>query len=94
MNLLSTKEAAERLGVDVSRVRRLILDERLPAEKMGRDWFIKEEDLALLADRKPGRPPSAENTMFENATELSPVRKVRAARKAARRKPSTKSQKS
>lgn len=26
---------------------------------MGRDYFIKEEDLKLVADRKPGRPRKA-----------------------------------
>lgn len=57
MNLLTTKEAAEKLGVTVTRVQQLILAERLPAEKKGRDYFIKEEDLKLVEDRKPGRPP-------------------------------------
>jgi excisionase family DNA binding protein len=60
MNLLTTKEAAERLGVSVTRVQQLILAERLPAEKMGRDYFIKEDDLKLVADRKPGRPRKAQ----------------------------------
>ncbi len=56
MKLLTTKEAAERLGVTVQRIHALIRDERLPAEKMGRDYFIKESDLRLVAERKPGRP--------------------------------------
>jgi excisionase family DNA binding protein len=56
MNLLTTEESAERLGVTKRRVQAMIRDGRLPAEKMGRDWFIREEDLALVADRKPGRP--------------------------------------
>ncbi len=59
MNLLTTKEAAGRLGVSVRRVHALIQDGRLPAEKFGRDYMIKEEDLKLVADRKPGRPPKA-----------------------------------
>lgn len=41
----------------MKRVQAMIRDERLPAEKMGRDYFIKEEDLKLVGDRKPGRPP-------------------------------------
>jgi excisionase family DNA binding protein len=57
MKLLTTKEAAEILGVSQTRVQQLILDGRLPAQRMGRDNFIKEEDLKLVADRKPGRPP-------------------------------------
>jgi excisionase family DNA binding protein len=56
MKLLTTKEAAERLGVTVTRVQQLIAAGRLPAEKMGRDYFIKQEDLKLVEDRKPGRP--------------------------------------
>jgi excisionase family DNA binding protein len=57
MSLLTTKEVAERLGVTMKRVQAMIRDGRLPAQKMGRDNFIKEEDLRLVADRKPGRPP-------------------------------------
>ena len=54
--MLTTKEAAERLGVTAIRVRQLISEGRLPAEKFGRDYMIKQEDLRLVEDRKPGRP--------------------------------------
>lgn len=60
MKLLTTSEVAERLGVTMKRVQAMIRDERLPAEKMGRDYVIREEDLKLVADRKPGRPPKAQ----------------------------------
>jgi len=56
MNLLTTKEVAEKLGVSVRRVHALIQAERLPAQKFGRDYLIKENDLKLVAERKPGRP--------------------------------------
>ena len=56
MNLLTTKEVAARLGVTIQRVQALIQDGRLPASKLGRDYVIKEQDLKLVADRKPGRP--------------------------------------
>ncbi|MDQ1557543.1 MAG: Helix-turn-helix domain [Pyrinomonadaceae bacterium] len=59
MKLLTTSEVAARLGVTIKRVQAMIRDGRLPAEKMGRDYFIKEDDLKLVADRKPGRPPKA-----------------------------------
>lgn len=59
MELLTTKDVAERLGVSQTRVQQLILVGRLPAEKLGRDYFIKEVDLKLVADRKPGRPPKS-----------------------------------
>jgi excisionase family DNA binding protein len=54
---LTTQQAAEKLGVTVSRVRQLVLAGRLPAEKFGRDLVIKESDLKFVEDRKPGRPP-------------------------------------
>lgn len=56
MNLLTTSEVAARLGVTMKRVQAMIRDERLPAEKRGRDYFIREADLKLVEDRKPGRP--------------------------------------
>ncbi len=57
MQILTTKEAAARLGVTVPRVHALIRTGRLPAEKRGRDVFINEPDLKLVENRKPGRPP-------------------------------------
>ncbi len=56
MNLLTTKEASEKLGVSVRRVQAMITDGSLPATKLGRDYVIKETDLELVKDRKPGRP--------------------------------------
>lgn len=56
MKLLSTAEAATRLAISERRVRGLITSERLPAEKIGRDYVIREVDLKLVAVRKPGRP--------------------------------------
>jgi excisionase family DNA binding protein len=56
MKLLTTPQVAARLGVTVARVQALIWSGRLPAEKVGRDYIIKEEDLKLVSDRKPGRP--------------------------------------
>jgi excisionase family DNA binding protein len=60
MNLLTTSEVAARLGVTMKRVQAMIRDGRLPAEKRGRDYFINEDDLKLVADRKPGRPRKAQ----------------------------------
>jgi excisionase family DNA binding protein len=57
--MLTTNEAAARLGVSAARVRRLILDGRLPSQKFGRDRMINEADLNLVQDRPPGRPPKA-----------------------------------
>jgi excisionase family DNA binding protein len=57
--LLTTAQAAEKLGLHRTRINAMIKAKRLPAEKIGRDYFIKESDLKLVADRKPGRPPKA-----------------------------------
>ncbi len=59
---LTSKQAAERLGVTPARVRQMILEGTLPAEKFGRDLVIKSSDLALVADRPLGRPPKAKPT--------------------------------
>jgi excisionase family DNA binding protein len=56
MEFLTTKQAAERLGITPRRVQALIEAGRLPAQKFGRDYQIKEADLKLVKDRKVGRP--------------------------------------
>lgn len=59
MGLISTSEAAERLGVHITRVQVLIREGRLPAQKIGGTYVVNEDDLKLVGDRKPGRPPKA-----------------------------------
>jgi excisionase family DNA binding protein len=59
MGLISTTDAAEKLGVTRRRVIALIADGRLPAQKVGRDYIIDERDLKMVTDRKPGRPKAA-----------------------------------
>jgi excisionase family DNA binding protein len=54
--MLTTKEAAERLGVTPRRVLAMIQAEQLPAEKFGRDYVIQEKNLKLVENRKVGRP--------------------------------------
>lgn len=56
MNLLTTAEAAERLGVTRWRVNALIQAGRLKAEKKGQIYLIDERDLKAVENRKPGRP--------------------------------------
>ncbi len=57
--LLSVIEAAEKLGVSRIRVNQFIDEGRLPAQKVGRSYVIKESDLELVKDRKTGRPPKS-----------------------------------
>lgn len=57
--LLSVKQAAAALGVNRQRVQQLIESKRLPAEKVGAFYVIREIDLELVRERKAGRPPKA-----------------------------------
>lgn len=44
--MLSTKEAAQRLGLKTTgAVRQLILADKLKAEKRGRDWWVDEKSI-------------------------------------------------
>ena len=56
MKLLSVNDVAERLGVHHSRIRVLIREGRLKAQKIGNSWVIKEKDLKKLKILKSGRP--------------------------------------
>ncbi|MDQ3489742.1 MAG: helix-turn-helix domain-containing protein [Acidobacteriota bacterium] len=53
---LSTTQAAERLNVSRRRVIALIEQGKLPAEKFSNVYMINEKDLALVENRKAGRP--------------------------------------
>jgi len=61
MEILTTITAAEKLNVSAIRVRQLIREGRLPAQKIGRDYIIQEKDLALVANRQTGRPANNKN---------------------------------
>lgn len=56
--LISVVQAAEKLKVSRVRVLQLITEGRLPASRIGQAYVINEADLALVADRKAGRPKS------------------------------------
>lgn len=58
--LLTTQEAAEVLGLTDSRVRQLVLEGRLPAQKFGHLNMIREQDLKLVSNIKRGRPAKAD----------------------------------
>ena len=68
MKVLTTTQAAARLGVSVLRVQQFIWQKRLPAEKVGRDWTIKEDDLRLVAVRPTGRPKGSGKAKPEAAS--------------------------
>ena len=54
MDLLSIKEASELLGISNVRVFQMIQEGTLPAQKIGRDWFITQSDVEAAKSR-PGR---------------------------------------
>ena len=62
MRIISTAEAARRLGVTANRVRALIDAKRLKAIKVGREWLIDPKDLDAVKNRKTGRPKSRKST--------------------------------
>jgi len=56
--LLTISEAAERLGLSVAMVRRYCADGKIRAQKVGRDWAIRQRDAERFASipRHSGRP--------------------------------------
>jgi excisionase family DNA binding protein len=53
---LNLEEVAKKLKISIVRVRILIREGRLPAEKFGTAYAVREADLKLVAHRPPGRP--------------------------------------
>jgi excisionase family DNA binding protein len=56
-DVLTTEQAAERLGVSARRVQQLIKSGRLPAREFGGSYMILAADLKQVEMRPPGRPP-------------------------------------
>jgi excisionase family DNA binding protein len=58
-NLVTTREAAERLGISRRRVQELLQAGALRGEKLSRDWVIEAEEVEAFAkkERPRGRPP-------------------------------------
>lgn len=54
MDLLTTQQAGEILGVTAQRVLALIRESRLRAAKVGRDWLIARQDLEQYERRPQG----------------------------------------
>ena len=85
MNLLTTNQAAERLGVSVRRVRALISEGSLKAHQLGREYAIEESALAdVKVYGKPGRPAkqSAGNGNGQASANVTVKPKKKTAKKA------------
>lgn len=56
MYTMTTKEAADKIGSNVSYVQRLCMQGKLDAKKFGRDWLIDPESvIQYIAQRKEKR---------------------------------------
>lgn len=62
MGLITTAQAAERLGISPQRVFQLIQDGRLPAQKVGHSYVIDAVVLKRVKRKKPGRPRTKKPT--------------------------------
>lgn len=56
MRRMNLREAAGKLGVQAATLRQQIANKRLRARKMGRDWYVTEEELARYQREIRGRP--------------------------------------
>lgn len=69
MKLLSTDDAAERLGISGRRVRALIAEGKLEATYVGGGYVIEESALdAVKVYRKAGRPSKAKSETDSKAS--------------------------
>jgi excisionase family DNA binding protein len=65
---LTTKEAAEQLGLTLRAVQKMIESGRLEAHKVGRDYIIRAESLDNIPRAsKAGRPPKAAHKIQRRA---------------------------
>lgn len=56
---ITTVKFAEEVNVTPTRVRQMILEGTLPAEKLGRDWLIEDKFIPVIKNRPEtrGRKP-------------------------------------
>jgi excisionase family DNA binding protein len=66
---ISTTDAAAHLGITRQRVLQLIEAGRLPAKLFANVYMIRVNDLSLVEERTPGRPPGKVSTASKAATQ-------------------------
>ncbi len=66
---ISTTDAAAHLGITRQRVLQLIEAGRLPAKLFANVYMIRTDDLSLVEERTPGRPPGKASTANKAATQ-------------------------
>lgn len=74
--LLTTIEAAQEIDRSPQQVSLLIMQGRLPAQKRGRDWLIKESDLQLLMSITKDRPADTRNSQPGKAPAAAAAGKI------------------
>lgn len=87
--LLTTSEAAARLGVTAARIRQLVLGGDVQAEKVGRDVLIPAAEIEAAKKRKtkPGPIPQATLTETSNtALEMKAGEVVKTSAKSRKKK--------
>lgn len=67
----TTKEAADELHVTPGRVRQMVVDGILKAEKFGRDLMISETEIAAARERKTKPGPAVKIPHQKRATKSS-----------------------
>jgi len=60
--MITTAEAATRLGLTVRAVQKMIEAGRLSAQKVGRDYLIAPDALKNITKQAAGRPPKAKSS--------------------------------
>jgi excisionase family DNA binding protein len=65
---ISTTDAAAHLGITRQRVLQLIEAGRLPAKLFANVYMIRTNDLSLVEERTPGRPPGKTSAAKKAAT--------------------------
>lgn len=73
--LITTQQAAAELGVTDSRVRQLIIDGKLTAQRFGRSHMIKRSDLKDVVIGNRGRPRKDSTSNKEVKKEKANLRK-------------------
>lgn len=49
---MTTHEAAQALGLTVRAVQKIITEKRIASVKVGRDWFLKTEDVLRMKEER------------------------------------------
>lgn len=62
---MTTRQAAEALGINDSRVRQVIRAGELPAEKAGRDWLINARDVERFRRQRQQPQPKKRGRPFK-----------------------------